>query len=79
MARVLRARRFVRAHSNPPSSGSRPFCRSFSTPSLSLSLLLSRIPLGYDVEHVCNLTDIDDKIIARMQRESVTLKDLTDK
>ena len=35
--------------------------------------------LGYDVEHVCNLTDIDDKIIARMQRDGVSLKELTNK
>lgn len=35
--------------------------------------------LGYDVEHVINLTDIDDKIIARMQQEGVSLKELTDK
>jgi len=31
------------------------------------------------VEHVINLTDIDDKIIARMQQEGVSLKELTDK
>jgi len=35
--------------------------------------------LGYDVEHVCNLTDIDDKIIQRMARDDVSLKDLTTK
>lgn len=34
---------------------------------------------GYDVDHVCNLTDVDDKIIQRMQRDGVTLKDLTSK
>jgi cysteinyl-tRNA synthetase len=34
---------------------------------------------GYDVDHVCNLTDIDDKIIQRMKRDSVGLKELTDK
>ncbi|CAM9260357.1 unnamed protein product [Chrysoparadoxa australica] len=34
---------------------------------------------GLEVEHVCNLTDIDDKILARMQRDGVGLKDLTDK
>lgn len=34
---------------------------------------------GYDVDHVCNLTDIDDKIIARMKRDDVSLKDLTNK
>ena len=32
---------------------------------------------GFDVEHVCNLTDIDDKIIARMARDGVSLKELT--
>ena len=31
------------------------------------------------MEHVINLTDIDDKIIARMQQEGVSLKELTDK
>ena len=35
--------------------------------------------LGYDVQHICNLTDIDDKIIQRMQRDNVSLKDLTNK
>ncbi len=35
--------------------------------------------LGYDVEHICNLTDIDDKIIARMSRDKITLADLTEK
>jgi cysteinyl-tRNA synthetase len=35
--------------------------------------------LGYEVDHVCNLTDIDDKIIARMQRDGVSLKELTEK
>ena len=34
---------------------------------------------GYDVDHVCNLTDVDDKIIQRMQRDSIKLKPLTDK
>jgi len=34
---------------------------------------------GYDVDHICNLTDIDDKIIARCDRENISLKDLTDK
>ncbi len=32
---------------------------------------------GYDVEHVCNLTDVDDKIIVKMQAEGRTLKDIT--
>jgi cysteinyl-tRNA synthetase len=35
--------------------------------------------LGFDVDHVCNLTDIDDKIITRMQRDGVTLQALTEK
>lgn len=34
---------------------------------------------GYDVDHVCNLTDIDDKIIQRMKRDNVGLMDLTNK
>ena len=33
--------------------------------------------LGYDVDHICNLTDVDDKIIARCKREGLTLKELT--
>jgi len=33
----------------------------------------------YDVKHVCNLTDVDDKIIARCARENVSLKALTSK
>jgi cysteinyl-tRNA synthetase len=32
---------------------------------------------GHQVDHVCNLTDVDDKIIQRMQRDNVSLKDLT--
>jgi cysteinyl-tRNA synthetase len=28
---------------------------------------------------VCNLTDIDDKIIRRMARDKISLQDLTDK
>jgi len=35
--------------------------------------------LGYDVDHVCNLTDVDDKIIKRCEREGVTLLELTRK
>lgn len=35
--------------------------------------------LGFDVEHICNLTDIDDKILARMERDGISLKDLTNK
>ena len=34
---------------------------------------------GFDVDHVCNLTDIDDKIIQRMKRDNISLKDLTNK
>lgn len=34
---------------------------------------------GYDVDHICNLTDVDDKIIERMKRDNVGLKELTDK
>ena len=35
--------------------------------------------LGYDVDHICNLTDVDDKIIARCDRENVGLIELTRK
>jgi cysteinyl-tRNA synthetase len=34
---------------------------------------------GYEVDHICNLTDIDDKIIARCDRENLSLKELTNK
>ena len=34
---------------------------------------------GFSVHHVKNLTDIDDRTIARSQREGVSLRDLTDK
>ncbi|CAM9327264.1 unnamed protein product [Pylaiella littoralis] len=34
---------------------------------------------GFEVDHVCNLTDVDDKIITRMARDGVSLKDLTGK
>ncbi|EKX32351.1 hypothetical protein GUITHDRAFT_82387 [Guillardia theta CCMP2712] len=34
---------------------------------------------GYDVDHICNLTDVDDKIIQRMKRDNVGLKELTEK
>eukprot|EP00981_Chlorochromonas_danica_P005877 scaffold1208_cov163-Ochromonas_danica.AAC.4 len=34
---------------------------------------------GYDVHHICNLTDIDDKIILRMQAEGKSMKDITEK
>jgi len=33
--------------------------------------------LGYDVDHVCNLTDVDDKIIRRCDRDGVSLLELT--
>jgi len=35
--------------------------------------------LGYEVDHICNLTDIDDKIIKRMQRDRLSLQELTEK
>ncbi|KAL9185276.1 hypothetical protein ACHAXT_003053 [Thalassiosira profunda] len=35
--------------------------------------------LGYDVDHICNLTDVDDKIIKRCDREGVSLLELTRK
>jgi cysteinyl-tRNA synthetase len=34
---------------------------------------------GYEVEHVCNLTDVDDKIIVKMAAEGKTLKEVTEK
>ncbi|CAM9423561.1 unnamed protein product [Ectocarpus sp. 13 AM-2016] len=34
---------------------------------------------GFEVDHVCNLTDVDDKIIARMARDGVSLEELTGK
>lgn len=34
---------------------------------------------GFEVDHVCNLTDVDDKIIKRMARDGVSLQDLTEK
>jgi len=34
---------------------------------------------SYDVNHVCNLTDVDDKIIVKMLAENKTLKDVTEK
>lgn len=33
--------------------------------------------LGYTVDHVCNVTDIDDKIIQRCEKEGLTLLELT--
>lgn len=34
---------------------------------------------GYSVNHVMNLTDVDDKIIKRVEREGVSLPELTEK
>ncbi len=34
---------------------------------------------NYNVDHICNLTDVDDKIIARCTREDMSLFDLTRK
>lgn len=34
---------------------------------------------GYKVVHICNLTDVDDKIIQRCREENVSLKELTGK
>lgn len=34
---------------------------------------------GYEVDHVCNLTDVDDKIIVKMNTEGKTLKEVTEK
>jgi hypothetical protein len=44
--------------------------------------ILKRVLLyfGYDVEHVCNLTDVDDKIIDKMFQEGkIHRKNITDK
>ena len=35
--------------------------------------------LGYEVDHICNLTDVDDKIIVKMQKDGQTLKQVTEK
>ena len=35
--------------------------------------------LGYQVDHICNLTDVDDKIIKKCNVESISLQDLTNK
>ncbi|RYH19382.1 cysteine--tRNA ligase [archaeon] len=35
--------------------------------------------IGYNVEHICNLTDIDDKIILRMATEGKSLQEITTK
>jgi cysteinyl-tRNA synthetase len=33
--------------------------------------------VGYSVEHICNLTDVDDKIILKMAREGKSLQEIT--
>jgi len=35
--------------------------------------------VGFDVRHVCNLTDVDDKIIVKMQAEGQSLLEVTNK
>lgn len=35
--------------------------------------------LGYDVDHVMNITDVDDKTIKRSINENISLKDITEK
>ena len=35
--------------------------------------------LGYTVTHICNLTDVDDKIIKRCNEQNISLRDLTNK
>jgi cysteinyl-tRNA synthetase len=32
---------------------------------------------GWNVDHVCNLTDVDDKILMRCERESINVEELT--
>lgn len=34
---------------------------------------------GYDVTHICNLTDVDDKIIIKMAKEGKSLQEITNK
>lgn len=34
---------------------------------------------GYTVDHICNLTDVDDKIINKCTTQNISLKELTDK
>lgn len=48
-------------------------------PSRFLALPPANVFPSFEVDHVCNLTDVDDKIIARMARDGVSLKDLTAK
>jgi cysteinyl-tRNA synthetase len=33
---------------------------------------------GYSVDHVCNLTDVDDKIIVKMASENKSLLEITE-
>lgn len=33
--------------------------------------------VGYSVQHICNLTDVDDKIILKMAREGKSLQEIT--
>lgn len=33
--------------------------------------------LAYDVHHVCNLTDVDDKILVKMAKEDASLQQIT--
>ena len=35
--------------------------------------------LGYTVTHICNLTDVDDKIIKRCNEQNISLRELTNK
>lgn len=35
--------------------------------------------VGYAVDHVCNLTDVDDKIVAKMAAENISLATITNK
>ena len=34
---------------------------------------------GYDVNHVCNLTDVDDKILIKMNNEGKSMAEITSK
>ncbi len=35
--------------------------------------------VGYTVDHICNLTDVDDKIVTKMAAENVSLATITNK
>jgi hypothetical protein len=50
--------------------------RAFLTYDLIKRVLLYQ---GYDVDHICNLTDVDDKIIKRCEEQKVSLLELTRK